>query len=160
MRESDGLIFGPEIRPGKPALRSVALSVALHGAAAAVLLAVPSRLAPAPEKAVDRSVPSPTEIRIGDRIYFVADLSAYRSAADSKPAAKRPDTTVPLQLQKRQFQKSQLRGRTPRRRRNSLHPLRRFQRLHPPRPEPMFHRKYAAIRMPRKFSSSRSRRRT
>ncbi len=87
MREAR--IFGPEIAPfGKPTGSSVALSVVLHGAAIAALVLIPSRSTPSREEAVDRSVPSPTEIRIGDRIYFVANLdSADKAAPKPRPAA-------------------------------------------------------------------------
>ena len=89
MRESDRLIFGPEIVAGKPALPNVALSVVLHAAAIAVIVAIPSRPPTLREEILDHTVPSPTEIRIGDRIYFVADLSQADKAKTEQAKARK-----------------------------------------------------------------------
>ena len=66
-------VFGPEISPGLPAFRSVVLSVLFHGLviAALMFLRFPVSMPPQPEQ----QALSPTEIRIGQHVYYVARIT-------------------------------------------------------------------------------------
>jgi hypothetical protein len=87
------LIFRAEIVAGQPALSNVALSVILHAVAIAGLFAIPPILVPEREDILA----SPTEIRIGDSIYFVANLSAMdaRKSAAQDQTSKAPASSGP-----------------------------------------------------------------
>ena len=66
------LYLGPEIYPGLPAFRSVVLSVLFHGMVIAALMTIrfPVAMPPQPEQ----QALSPTEIRIGQHVYYVARI--------------------------------------------------------------------------------------
>src|ERR1700748_1114554 len=76
----------------RPRRRTVILSLTvsggLHVAALAVLLAMPPPPAPPPEASADNSAPTPTEIRMGDKLFFVTDL---RATAGTVPEPPQPD---------------------------------------------------------------------
>src|SRR5207237_1228124 len=78
-------VFGPEISPGLPAFRSVVLSVLFHGLviAALITLRFPVSMPPQPEQ----QALSPTEIRIGQHVYYVARIPPPE--APKEPEAKR-----------------------------------------------------------------------
>jgi hypothetical protein len=78
-------VFGPEISPGLPAFRSVVLSVLFHGLVIAALMTLrfPVSMPPQPEQ----QALSPTEIRIGQHVYYVARIPPPE--APKEPAAKR-----------------------------------------------------------------------
>src|ERR1700687_511269 len=67
------LSFGPEIFPGLPAPRSVGLSVLLHGLVIAPLITIRFPLAMPPPQPAQEAL-SPTEIRIGQHVYYVARI--------------------------------------------------------------------------------------
>src|SRR5579863_9806547 len=66
------LHLGPEIYPGLPAFRSVVLSVLFHGLVIAALMAIRFPVALPPQPAQEAL--SPTEIRIGQHVYYVARI--------------------------------------------------------------------------------------
>jgi hypothetical protein len=73
-------VFTHEIGVGKPAFRSLAFSVLLHGVALAGLAAIPR---PAPTREiVHRPALLPTEIRIDDHLYYVAELTRDETTAE------------------------------------------------------------------------------
>ena len=76
------LYLGPEIYPGLPAFRSVVLSVLFHGLVIAALMAIRFPVAMPPQPAQEAL--SPTEIRIGQHVYYVA-----RIPPPDQPATKR-----------------------------------------------------------------------
>jgi len=90
------LYLGPEISPGLPALRSVVLSVLFHGLVIAALMAIRFPVAMPPQPAQEAL--SPTEIRIGQHIYYVARISppdAPQPAAKRTQAPRRKTTAAP-----------------------------------------------------------------
>jgi hypothetical protein len=80
------LSFGPEIFPGLPAPRSVVLSVLFHGLVIAALMTIRFPLAMPPPQPAQEAL-SPTEIRIGQHVYYVARIPPPE--APKQPATKR-----------------------------------------------------------------------
>jgi hypothetical protein len=78
------LYLGPEIYPGLPAFRSVVLSVLFHGLVIAALTNIRFPVAMPPQPA--QQALSPTEIRIGQHIYYVARITPPETP---KPETKR-----------------------------------------------------------------------
>ena len=74
-------VFTHEIGIGKPAFSSLAFSVLIHGLAFAGLAAMP-RSAPPPPDVVKRPALLPTEIRIDDHLYYVAELTPDETTAE------------------------------------------------------------------------------
>ena len=92
------LDFGPEISPGLPAFRSVVLSVLFHGVVIAALMIVRFPVAVPPQPA--EQALSPTEIRIGQHVYYVAKISgsppdAPRQQAKRTQASQRRAAAAP-----------------------------------------------------------------
>jgi len=78
------LYLGPEIYPGLPAFRSVVLSVLFHGLVIAALITIRFPVAMPPQPA--QQALSPTEIRIGQHVYYVARITPPDTP---KPETKR-----------------------------------------------------------------------
>src|SRR5713101_7393040 len=78
-------VFGPEISPGLPAFRSVVLSVLFHGLVIAALMTLRFPVAIPPQPA--QQALSPTEIRIGQHVYYVARITP--PDAPKQPETKR-----------------------------------------------------------------------
>ena len=79
------LYLGPEIYPGLPAFRSVVFSVLFHGLVIAALMTIRFPASMPPAQPANQAL-SPTEIRIGQHIYYVARISPPDKP---EPAAKR-----------------------------------------------------------------------
>jgi hypothetical protein len=79
------LYLGPEIYPGLPAFRSVVFSVLFHGLVIAALMTIRFPVAMPPAQPNEQAL-SPTEIRIGQHVYYVARISPPEKP---QPATKR-----------------------------------------------------------------------
>jgi hypothetical protein len=89
------LNLGPEIYPGLPAFRSVVLSVLFHGLVIAALMTVRFPVAMPPQPAQEAL--SPTEIRIGQHVYYVARIPPPDQAPTKRTQAPpRKATAAPV----------------------------------------------------------------
>src|SRR6185369_14259168 len=85
--EDASRVFGPEFGVGYPAPKNLVLSILFHGALISSLVVLPA-VFPAAKKLSPEADPTRlTEIRIGNRLYYVSEIPG--SAEADKPAAKK-----------------------------------------------------------------------
>ena len=95
------LNFGPEMSQGLPSARSLVSSVALHALVIAGLMMIRFPVVPVPLKPAQEAL-SPTEIRIGNKLYYVARISGAPQKAreqarqDPAPRQARKGLTAPV----------------------------------------------------------------
>src|SRR5216684_3769342 len=82
------LYLGPEIYPGLPAFRSVVLSVLFHGLVIAALTTIRFPVAMPPPQPAEAL--SPTEIRIGQHVYYVARITPPETPKPETKQTKDP----------------------------------------------------------------------